>query len=76
MPETMRECFQGPSLRKFKSYEQEPQFFHDNDESDFYQIIYNSGLLQLVRNVSCQWYLQNWSDRMHFKKREGSLRFY
>ena len=53
-PETTSERYQGLSSRKFKNYEQEWRFFHDDDEYDFYQIIYNSCLFQLMRNTSCQ----------------------
>jgi hypothetical protein len=76
VPQTTNEPFLGPSSRKIQNYEQELHFLHNDDEYDFYQLIHNNSLLQLMRNTSCQSCLQNWDGKMHFKKREGSLELF
>ena len=76
VPQTTDASFLGPSSRKIQNYEQELHFLHDNDEYDFYQLIHNNSLLQLMKNTSCQSCLRNWYGKMHLKKREGSLKLF
>jgi len=70
------EPFLGPSSRKIQNYEQELQFLHNDDKDDFYQLIHNRSLLELMRNTSCQSCCENWNGEMHLNKREGNLKLF
>jgi len=43
----------------------------DSDEMDFYQVIHNSFLLDLMRNTICIGCKEQWNGKMHISKREG-----
>ena len=43
----------------------------DTDKMDFYQIIHNSFLLELMRNTICIRCKEQWNRKMHISKREG-----
>ena len=43
----------------------------DKDEMDFYQVIYNSFLLELMRNTICIGCKEKWNWKMHMSDREG-----
>ncbi|CAF1183467.1 unnamed protein product [Adineta ricciae] len=65
------EQFVGPSSKKIQTYAQQSQLVQDNDEHDFYQVIHNSFLLELMRNTICQSCFHNWNGIMRLTKREG-----
>ncbi|CAF5006014.1 unnamed protein product [Rotaria sp. Silwood1] len=67
----INEPFLGSSSRKIQNYEQELHCIHNDDEYDFYQLVHNSSLLELMKNTICQSCLENWDGKMHLKKREG-----
>lgn len=44
----------------------------DSDEMDFYQVIHNNFLLELMQNTICIDCKQQWDGKMNISKREGN----
>ncbi len=66
----------GPSSKKIQTYAQQSHLLHHNDEHDFYQLIHNNLLLELMRNTICQSCFENWNGTMRLTKREGTNRLF
>ena len=43
----------------------------DSDETNLYQVIHNSFLLDLMRNTICIGYKESWNEKIHISKRES-----
>ena len=60
------------SQQKIMAYERRKNnAVADSDEMDFYQVIHNSFLLDLMRNTICIGCKEQWNGKMHISKREG-----
>jgi len=64
-----------PSQQKIMAYERRKNnAIADSDEMDFYQVIHNSFLLELMGNTICIGCKEQWSGKMHISKREGTYK--
>lgn len=69
----------GPSFKRLRVYEEQQQHQSKKAEAtpttkdslDFYQIIHNDFLLQLMRNTTCNNCTNVWTGTMSIRKREG-----
>ncbi|CAF1496339.1 unnamed protein product [Rotaria sp. Silwood1] len=69
----------GPSFKRLRQYEEQEQHQSNKSEAttmakdslDFYQIIHNDFLLQLMRNTTCSNCSDAWNGTMSIRKREG-----
>lgn len=60
------------SQQKIMAYERRKNnAIADSDEMDFYQVIHNSFLLDLMKNTICIECKEQWNGKMHISKREG-----
>ena len=70
----------GPSFKRLRKYEEQEQHqLHKleatttgKDSLDFYQIIHNDFLLQLMENTTCSSCSDAWNGAMSIRKREGT----
>ncbi|CAF3814479.1 unnamed protein product [Rotaria sp. Silwood1] len=70
----------GPSFKRLRQYEEQEQHQSNKPEAtsttkdslDFYQIIHNDFLLQLMRNTTCTSCSDAWNGAMSIRKREGT----
>ena len=59
------------SQQKIMAYERrKSSAVADSDEMGFYQVIHNSFLLDLMRNIICIGCKEQWNEKMHISKRE------
>ena len=60
------------SQQKIMAYERRKNnAVADSDEMDFYQVIHNSFLLELMQNTICSQCKKHWNGKMDISKREG-----
>jgi hypothetical protein len=70
----------GPSFKRLRQYEEQQQQQSKKPEAtstakdslNFYQIIHNDFLLQLMRNTDCCSCSNAWNGTMAVRKREGT----
>jgi hypothetical protein len=67
--------FAGPSREKLSSFLEQQNTDIDQDTNDYYQIIHNSFLLELMKQSICISCKSIWNGDMSVSKREGTVCF-
>jgi hypothetical protein len=65
--------FTGPSHQKLSSFLEQQHAVTDEDPNDYYQIIHNSFLLELMEQSICISCKSIWNGDMSVSKREGTV---
>jgi hypothetical protein len=70
-----KRTFAGPSYQKLSNYLEQQNVDIDQDNNDYYQIIHNSFLLELMKQNICISCKSIWNGDMSVAKREGTVCF-
>ena len=65
--------FVGPSCQKLSNFLEQQNIDVDEDTNDYYQIIHNSFLLELMKQSICISCKSTWNGVMSVAKREGTV---
>lgn len=65
--------FAGPSHKKLSNFLEKQNTDFNEDTNDYYQIIHNSFLLELMKQSICISCKSIWSGNMSVAKREGTV---
>ena len=65
--------FTGPSCQKLSTFAEQLNTSIDNDTDDYYQVIHNSFLVELMKQTICISCKSIWNGDMTVAKREGTV---
>jgi hypothetical protein len=68
-----KRAFAGPSCQKLSNFVQQQNTDVNEDTNDYYQIIHNSFLLELMKQSICISCKSTWNGDMSVTKREGTV---